>query len=78
MFEDEEYHQWKKWHNFLDRQDELRRHARGIAFKLHAKESAWWALEERRAWEVAWLQKVSRGFVARHIAESGYRKCSVW
>ncbi|KAF8164827.1 hypothetical protein B0H34DRAFT_213982 [Crassisporium funariophilum] len=68
-FEDEDYHQWKNWHRFLDRQDERRKHRKGFAFKSHSKDMAWFFADEIRTWDVMYWQKEAYGLVAREVKE---------
>ncbi|KDR74379.1 hypothetical protein GALMADRAFT_141424 [Galerina marginata CBS 339.88] len=69
FFEDEDYHQWKNWHRFLDRQDEKKRHRRGYEFKARSKNLAWLYVDEIRTRDVLHWQKEVFGVVARDVKE---------
>ncbi|KAF7354893.1 MFS domain-containing protein [Mycena sanguinolenta] len=69
FFEDEEYHQWKNWHRYLDRLDEKRKHRRGRAFKVHAKELAWFYVDEVHARDLMYWQTEVYGDVDKEIYE---------
>lgn len=44
--EDEEYHHWVKWHQFLDKQDEERKMQKTLAFMVLAEDLAYCYVEE--------------------------------
>ncbi|KAF8966506.1 hypothetical protein BDZ97DRAFT_1808194 [Flammula alnicola] len=69
FFEDEDYLRWKNWHRFLDRQDEKKRHRKGLEFKARSKDMAWLFAEEIRIRDVLYWQQERYGVVARDIKE---------
>jgi len=58
FFEDEDYHQWKNWHRFLDHQEERNKHKRGYEFKALSKDRARLYVNEIRTRNVLYWQKV--------------------
>ncbi|KAJ7727948.1 hypothetical protein B0H16DRAFT_1331305 [Mycena metata] len=68
FFEDEEYYQWKNWHRYLDHQDEKRKHRRGRAFKMNAKELAWFYADEMHTRDFMSWQAVY-GAVSKDVFE---------
>ncbi|KAG5643267.1 hypothetical protein DXG03_001277 [Asterophora parasitica] len=69
FFEDEDYYQWKNWHRFLDRQDERRKHKRGLEFKARSKELAWFYEDEIKTRRVMYWQKEVYGHVTKDVKE---------
>ncbi|EDR04915.1 uncharacterized protein LACBIDRAFT_303794 [Laccaria bicolor S238N-H82] len=69
FFEDEDYHQWKNWHRYLDRQDERRKHKKGFEFKTRAKDLAWFFADEMRTRDVMYWQKEVYNAVGREVKD---------
>ncbi|KAJ3780805.1 hypothetical protein GGU10DRAFT_391037 [Lentinula aff. detonsa] len=69
FFEDKDYHQWKNWHKHLDREDERRRHRRGLEFKARSKDLAWYHLNEMRTREVMYWQLEVYGMVGPDVKD---------
>ncbi|KAJ7163810.1 hypothetical protein C8R43DRAFT_1168403 [Mycena crocata] len=69
FFEREEYFEWQKWHRYLDRQDEKRKHRRGRAFKAHAKELAWCYADEMHMRDLMSWQMEVYGYVEKEVFE---------
>ncbi|KAJ7638387.1 hypothetical protein FB45DRAFT_902689 [Roridomyces roridus] len=64
-----EYHQWKNWHRYLDRQDDKRKHRRGRAFKAHAKELALFYAEQVHTKDLIEWQEQVYGEAERALKE---------
>lgn len=58
FFEDEDYYHWKNWHRHLDREDERRKHRKGLEFRARSKDMAWLYLNEMKTREVMYWQLV--------------------
>ncbi|KAF9563349.1 hypothetical protein CPC08DRAFT_816644 [Agrocybe pediades] len=69
FFEDEDYHQWKNWHRFLDHQEEKKKHKKGYEFKVLSKDKAWLYVDEIRTRNVLYWQKEVFGVVARDVKD---------
>ncbi|KAF9464273.1 hypothetical protein BDZ94DRAFT_1308053 [Collybia nuda] len=69
FFEDEDYYQWKNWHRYLDRQDERKRHKKGLEFKACSKNLAWYYADEMVTRDVMYWQKEVYGLIAREVKE---------
>ncbi|KAJ7229119.1 hypothetical protein GGX14DRAFT_539045 [Mycena pura] len=69
FFEEEEFHCWKNWHNYLDRQDEKRRHRRGRAFRAQAKELALMHADEVHIRDLMAWQMEMYGEVGKKLLE---------
>ncbi|KAF8075880.1 hypothetical protein FPV67DRAFT_1664201 [Lyophyllum atratum] len=69
FFEDEDYHQWKNWHRYLDRQDERRKHKRGWEFKARSKDLAWFYVDEMKTRDVMYWQQEVYGGVGRDVQD---------
>ncbi|KAL0562854.1 hypothetical protein V5O48_019224 [Marasmius crinis-equi] len=79
FFEDEDYYQWKNWHRYLDREDERRKHRKGLEFKARSKDLAWLYLAEMKTRDVYYWQLEVFGMagddVKEHLASiTEYRK----
>lgn len=46
--EDDEYHTWKRWHRYLDKQEERQRKKKALKFIAHAEDLAYIFVEEMR------------------------------
>ncbi|KIK54397.1 hypothetical protein GYMLUDRAFT_249545 [Collybiopsis luxurians FD-317 M1] len=69
FFEVEDYHQWKNWHLYLDREDERRKHCRGREFEAKSKDLALLYLKEMRARDLMHWQQEVYGMVGRDVKE---------
>ncbi|KAG6888634.1 hypothetical protein C0995_006878 [Termitomyces sp. Mi166 len=69
FLEDEDYYQWKNWHRYLDRQDERKKHKRGLEFKARSKDLAWLYVDEMHTRDLLYWQKEVYGVVAREVKE---------
>ncbi|KAE9391938.1 hypothetical protein BT96DRAFT_1023808 [Gymnopus androsaceus JB14] len=70
FFEDEDYYQWTKWHRYLDREDERRKHRKGLEFRARSRDMAWVYLNEMRAREVMYWQLEVYGGIEREVRET--------
>ncbi|KAG5341009.1 hypothetical protein C0989_012213 [Termitomyces sp. Mn162] len=69
FLEDEDYYKWKNWHRYLDRQDERKKHRRGLEFKACSKDLACLYVDEMHIRDLLYWQKEVYGVVAKEVKE---------
>ncbi|KAG7096530.1 hypothetical protein E1B28_003959 [Marasmius oreades] len=69
FLEDEDYYEWKNWHQRLDRDDERQKNRRGLEFEARSKDMAWIYLAEMQTRDVYYWQLGAYGVVGDDVKE---------
>lgn len=57
-YEEEEFSLWRRWHHFLDTQEQKRKEHRTLEFLTQSRDDAWLFIEEAKLTKMYLLQKV--------------------